>query len=271
MLPILINLNQDYGLITIAGEDALSFLQGQLSCDMRDITSTTLNLGATCNTAGRIIALFRIFKKEDKYCLELPQDLLETAITVFKKYGLFSKVSIHDATHQWQRFGVNGLSLASLEHLLEDNQKEQIQILSFPAIPNQYEILGPDTVMQALWQKLKPKTKIATINAWRLTKIRAFVPEIFKASSEQFLPHYLDLPQLGALSFKKGCYRGQEIIARMEYRANIKRGLKTIILPHLSEVPLPGTSLPHVGKVVMACLNEEGSIEILVEAPDINK
>jgi len=338
-----------YALISVRGPDAQKFLQGQLTCDMRDITETHHNLGAYCNLKGRVIAIFRIFLKDNIYYLQLPKELVENTLKKLKKHAMFSKVTIEENT-EWKKIGVAGKNAEKIlseifntpivyengkttqqaalevfkrqEHSTKDNVLSQnnIIILSFPVLPSskiesknlidigsehskgsensisngfaRFELLGPSQMINSIWESLlqskSEKVEIKKEEFWKLLDIEAEIPEIFKETTEIFLPHYINLPQLNAVSFTKGCYHGQEVIARMEYKANIKRHLYHIILPITDApipvnvsvripvcVPAPGALLflknnpesKDIGTVVMASQSAAG-IEMLVEILD---
>lgn len=153
------------GLLCIAGENAKKFLQGQLTCNLDEVTSSESRLGAHCNPQGRIISLFRIFLHQDAYYLLMPIDLIPIALKALQKYAVFFKVT-----------------LTNVEN---------------------------------------PAMKTSFLNQHDLCN----TPNIYPETSEKFLPHDLDLPKLGAVSFNKGCYTGQEIIARMHYRGKLKNHL----------------------------------------------
>ncbi|HSW93529.1 MAG TPA: hypothetical protein VLJ15_04145 [Gammaproteobacteria bacterium] len=155
-----------FGLLRIAGEQAKPFLQGQLTCNMDDITSDTPQLAAHCNPQGRVISLFYLFLRDDHYFLQMPREMIPIAMKALQKYAVFFKVTLTDVSDQ------NNIE----KNFIADNIKKNI-------------------------------------------------PMIYPDTSEKFLPHDLNLPALGAVSFSKGCYTGQEIIARMHYRGKLKNQL----------------------------------------------
>jgi len=288
-----------YALISVSGPDALKFLQGQLTCDMQNITETHHQLGAYCTLKGRVIALFRIFLKDNIYYLQFPIGLVENLLKKLKKHGMFSKISIQDESHQWQKIGVSGKPAAKVlseilnkEIIYEVNKTEQalrdlqndILILSLPGLEPRFELIAPSTTSspptlnQTLWETLSQRAEIQDLEYWKLLDIRAGIPEIWPETTEQLLPHYINLPHLNAVSFTKGCYCGQEIIARMEYRAKIKRRMIQAILLNTHKAPLPGTLLfektekssdpkKDVGTVITASSTAKG-VEMLIEVLD---
>lgn len=278
---ILVDLNQAYGLIAVSGLDAKTFLQGQLTCDVTEITSMKSGLGAYCNIKGRIIALFRIFMIAEDYFLQLPLGVLATTLTQLKKHALFSKVAIENVTEKWYRLGIVFPATALIDFPTDNTFKSAI--LSLPGTYPRFEWIIPihsvDHAKQ-LFENCSEKFKnlnYRDFELWKLLDIQAGIPEIWPETTEQLLPHSLNLPALGAVSFNKGCYRGQEIVARMEYRAKLKRQLFQITLD-TNKVPSPGTKLyasgseenEVIGTVVSASLASIDTVEMLIEAVDKN-
>lgn len=160
-----------YGLIQVSGRDALKLLQGQLTCDLTTINSTTSSFGAHCSPQGRILFFMRIFYFANAYYLVMPVNMVNLALTCLNKYAIFYQVKLAHLTQP-----------PLLEHTLATQQ----------------------------WRFFNPKLGVA---------------QIYPATSNQFFPHELNLAQLNALAWHKGCYTGQEIIARMHYRGKIKTHL----------------------------------------------
>jgi folate-binding protein YgfZ len=162
-------MNTTYGLLKITGPDAKKFLQGQLTCNLDEVTEEP-RLGAHCNPQGRIISLFRIFLKDENYFLQMPPSMIPIALKALKKYAVFFKVELSDASSE----------IKISEKINQQNKQAEIE------------------------------------NG---------IAEIYPETSEKFLPHELNLPTLGGVSFNKGCFTGQEIIARMQYRGKLKTRL----------------------------------------------
>lgn len=268
----IVDLNTDYGLIEVSGPDSASFLQGQLTVDIRTLTPTHSHaLAAYCNPKGRIRALFRIFLVQDRYYLQAPLLLIPIAITSLQKTAKFSKVALTDASQSWHRYGIvldNSTTLSILQSHLE--AIDNLILLPISENPLRFEILGTAIAMQTVWHTLASKFTIGHFNDWLLLDIAAGIPEIWPETTELFLPHYLNLPELGAVSFNKGCYCGQEIIARMEYRANLKRAMKHFTQQPLQTLPKPGTPFldpetqQEKGVVISAAQSSDDTVELLV-------
>jgi folate-binding protein YgfZ len=183
-----------YTKITVQGADAEKFLQGQLTCDLRKASLTEPLLGAHCNPKGRIMSLFFLLKEDGGFALYLPQDLLKMAYDNLKKYGQFFKQVVLEKVE-------NAVWLPPFIQNLD------------PSVP------PPGT---SRWDD---NEKIA------LAHIEAGIPLIYSVTSGLFLPHDINLPQLGGVSFDKGCYTGQEIIARMQNLGKPKQHLYRVVIP----------------------------------------
>jgi hypothetical protein len=219
-----------YGLIKVSGEDAETFLHGQATCDVKALKPGRSTQGAFCTPKGRVIANFRLLRSEQGFYLILAADLAATVYKRLRMYMLRSKVAVDDLT---PNRGLLGLIGAGFEPELEALG------VALPEEPDSWVEGGDhfalrlgdgrtlvaaaaDTTARfgaALLEKLAP----LNADAWRLRNIEAGVPEVGEAVTEEFLPQMLNLDLLGGVGFKKGCYTGQEIVARTHYLGQLKR------------------------------------------------
>lgn len=235
------------GLIRIGGPDAQKFLQSQLTCDITQINSQKSNLGGYCTHKGKVLALFRIFYFQNDYYLALPNALLEKALTHLKKYGVFSKITLEDVSQTWACLGI--LWNTQTNKINETFSQEKLVFICVEEKNHRYELFGPKDLLTSFTQHPSSDKQIIESSQWRLFNIQAQIPSIFPETSELFTPHMLNLPELGAVSFSKGCYLGQEIVARTEHLGKTKRNLKNFIFP--SPTPLsPGETLYQEGKEI---------------------
>ncbi len=213
------------GLLSISGPDAKKFLQGQLTCDLEDVTLQESRLGAHCNPQGRIISFFRIVFFEDQYFLSMPSELVPIAMKTLQKYAVFFKVKLTDVSNDYYQWGYIGPEMPA--------NKADI-IIKVPD-GNRFHIITKNPEFSANFE-LFPATE------WKHLDMQALIPTIYPETSGLFLPHDLNLPALNAVSFKKGCFTGQEIIARMQYLGKLKKKLvyQQLTLP---EVPQRGTDI----------------------------
>lgn len=237
----------DLGLIRISGKDAKPFLQGQLTCDLEEINAEQSRLGAHCDTKGRIIASFRLFFYRNNYYFLLPCSTLPLLLASLQKYAVFSKVILTDVSKDWQKIGLYGPSIkAFLNEQTLYSAKENGMAesdyklsLSIPGPVPRTVLLIPIT---APFSFTDTQFEQKNVNHWHLLDIMAGIPTIYAETSGQFTPHQLNLPELGGVSFNKGCYIGQEIIARTHYLGKSKSRLYRVSFETHSSI-LPGTSL----------------------------
>jgi folate-binding protein YgfZ len=214
-------------LIHVKGTKAREFLQGQFTCDVNKVSSHLIQPGAFCNTKGRILALFYILQLEDELCLVLPQDLVDDTVNSLHKAAQFSGVTFEeDSTVSFMGI-LNNIEVPATYSL----PKEKFEILHQE---NPIISLGNNTYLALL----REKTEIRFIKqfgdavelrgsiAWHYLRLLDSECQIYPNSRGVFLPHRLDLQDTAYISFSKGCYRGQEIIARTQYKAKRKHGLK---------------------------------------------
>lgn len=251
------------GLLSVSGEGAKKLLQGQLTCNLDDITPESHRLSAICNPKGRIISLFRLFMLHDKYYLQMPRECVQLTIKTLQKYAVFFKVTIQDESDSIMRIGVSDTDLSSTLLVYFPTLPTEVDqavlinnifIMKLPGLVTRYEIIGD---LAAFKQELALSIHEKNYSDWKQQDIRAGVPDIYLITSEKFLPHEVNLPQLNAVSFNKGCYTGQEIIARMHYLGKLKKQM------HHGEIqsatsPIPGEDI----------INPEGTIVDFVEISD---
>lgn len=213
---ILVDLSS-FGIIKVSGADAGKFLQGQLTCDVLSLQSGQQTLGAYCSIHGKVTSLFRLWRLQDDYYLRIQACLLETTIQELSKYAIFSKAKITDVSPQFAGFGIFH------EKINGHYANPQIAILTIT--PTRHEIFGPVAALEHAWQHYIKQAAHADPQIWDILDIQDQLPELYPQTVGSFFAHDLNLPKLGAVSFTKGCFRGQEIVARMQHRGKLKRSL----------------------------------------------
>ncbi|HYQ90577.1 MAG TPA: folate-binding protein YgfZ [Candidatus Competibacteraceae bacterium] len=267
------------GLIAIHGADAETFLQGQFTNDMRQVTPERSQLSAYCNPQGRMLACFRVFRRGDSYYLRLPLEKVEPVIKRLRLFVLRAKVTLEDAGASLIQSGLAGPgTLWLLQETLgaapaqidEVVQQADITVIRVPGVSPRFELYGPVGAMMAFWEKLAPRVTLAGAEPWRLLDILAGIPNIYAATTEAFVPQMVNLQLLNGVSFRKGCYTGQEIVARTQHLGKLKRRMYRA---HI-ESPVPpkagdllfshqrGAGQP-VGTIVDACRHPDGGYEVL--------
>ena len=260
------------GLLAVRGPDASKFLQGQLTCNLNYLSADTASLGARCTPKGRMLSSFRIVQQGDGYLLAMASELLDSQLTDLQKYAAFSKSKLSDESAQWLRIGLQGgdAELTSLGLNLPATADSVIHVDSMLAVrlsDGRSELWAPVAQTEAVLATLTAHLREAPLNDWLLAQVRAGVGQVFGATREQLIPQMINLQALGGVSFKKGCYTGQEIVARMQYLGKLKRRLYRLSLAG-DTVPAVATPLfspvhsSSVGDVVLAARSSDG-IELL--------
>lgn len=253
-------------ILQVEGVDATRFLQGQLSCDVVALPSGGSILGSRCNPKGRMQSSFRLLKLSDeRYLLAMTAELLKPQQADLAKYAAFFKVQLSDSTDQWVRLGLWGShteeALAAIDISREASNPAAGQAISID--DTTVELWLPASRAHAIAIILTQQAEPVTLNAWQLQQIRLGIGQVHSQTRESFIPQMLNLQQLGGVSFHKGCYTGQEIVARMQYLGKLKRRMYRLT-GTATDLPAPGTSIINstndqaVGEVVVAALTDEG-------------
>ena len=286
----------DLGALRIAGVDAARFLQGQLSNDLGRVSAKRSALAGLHNPQGRTIALLRVLQlAPNDFLALLPRELTAPVASRLSKYVLRAKAKVTDESQRWR---VTGLIACGLDGITEDHLAETASaaLAAYPAAAGEQRHVGGSVVIcvgdrPARWLLIAPamteavtETSSAASPAvgglphsvpvrrevWRQLDIISGLPQVYGATSEEFVAQMLNLDVVGAIAFDKGCYTGQEVIARAHYRGRVKRRLQRF----RSRGPLdfkPGDSgeLPdgRAFTVVEAVRLDDGRCEFLAVAP----
>ncbi|MBU3645141.1 MAG: folate-binding protein YgfZ [Candidatus Methylopumilus sp.] len=268
------------GLMQIEGEDSLNFLQGQLTNDMRALDGKQTQYAGYCTPKGRMLALFLAFAHAGHFHLLAPNEQMDALIKRLRMYVLRAKVQIQDKRDEIAIFGLAGPQVAGvLSDILGAGVPqqphtmhtfEQATVLRLPSEHPMFLLFTSinqcDELMQKLLSKLTPVGK----PAWDALNIQAALPQVVQATQEAFVPQMLNLDALNGISFKKGCYTGQEIVARTHYLGTVKRRMQIAHIDAALEIP-PGQvisvagSEDAIGMVVNAAPSINGGTDLLVE------
>ena len=268
------------GLLEISGADAVTFLQGQVTNDVNLLNGSNAHYTAYCNPKGRMLALFLAFAHYDHLHLQLNRELLEPIMKRLKMYVMRSKVEIKDVSDSIIKFGINGPEAASMLEVVfssiptEDYELISIDngaILKLPSVNDdaRFEIFTDSTNAPIIWEALKNNSRVVEKPRWDWLEIQAGIPDIELKTQEQFVPQMLNLDVLGAINFKKGCYTGQEIVARTHYLGTVKRRtylveLATSIAPEAGDKVLDAAK-NEVGQIVRVAPNSANGFDALIE------
>ncbi len=268
-----------YGLIAASGDDAIDFLQGQFTNDIAQVSPTQSQLSAYCSPKGRMLANFRIFKRGDTLYLSLPQPLLEPVLNRLRMFVMRSKVVLEDASEQLFRIGLNGpdaeQQLKAITGSVPQASNDSIELDEYSIIRThgtqaRYEIYGSLEANKKIWQALDVNAAPVGVHIWELLNIQAGIPVITAETCEAFVPQMANMALIDAINFKKGCYTGQEIVARMHYLGKLKKQMYRIAI-ETNEAPKAGdkifaedsTAGTGTGTIVNAEQSTEGEYEAL--------
>ncbi|WP_252959064.1 CAF17-like 4Fe-4S cluster assembly/insertion protein YgfZ [Pseudomonas simiae] len=260
------------GVLAVRGADAAKFLQGQLTCNLNYLSDTQASLGARCTQKGRMQSSFRILLQGDGVVLAMATELLEPQLADLKKYAVFSKSKLTDESAAWVRFGLMNAEPALTSLGLElpaetDSVVRNDTLIAIRVSPDRAELWVPAEQGDAVRNQLAATLEQTDLNEWLLGQIRAGIGQVMPQTRELFIPQMLNLQAVGGVSFKKGCYTGQEIVARMQYLGKLKRRLYRLSLD-APEMPEPGTPLfspshtSAIGEVVIAAKTDQ-TVELL--------
>ena len=269
----------DTGLIRVSGEDARDFLQGQLTNDIGQVTPEQGQLSAYCTPKGRMLAIFIVFQRGDALYLQLPLERLQPVLKRLRMFVLRSRVTLEDASDELVISGFVGSCFGKLAAALPEKPfathgVDDATLIRFPGAPERFQLVAPPGKSIAAWEAHRDAAWPADADYWPLLDIRAGLPRVLDATSEAFVPQMCNLDLLGGISFTKGCYTGQEVVARMKYLGQLKRRMYIARIDTAS-CPGPGEALfsptsssaQGAGKVVDARPSPEGEgCEALVVA-----
>ena len=225
--------------LTVSGKDAAKLLQGQITCNVNDVTETKSSLGAFCNPKGRAITTFLLVKTSDDFLMVLPEELLESVKKRLQMYVLRSDVTLTDSSKQHCLVGLC-YPAPQDQPLFATTQQEIINVNLSTTQARSLVIAEADKAI-ALWSDRVVNQGFQPENSeqWRYLDIISGIPWLTTETSEEFIPQMLNLDRLGGISFNKGCYTGQEIVARTHYLGKAKRAL------FLAECDTPFTPAPN--------------------------
>ena len=291
---ILISLS-DHALIRARGSDAQNFLNGQLSNDIRRLDAAHSQLASWCSPKGRMLVIFRLFRRpwvdkcrerqdvesdrrDDDILLQLPVALLEIMLKRLRMFVLRSKLTLENVDAELVSLGLSG---PDAEKLMKEaagfapgavdgcETRDDLTIVKISGPHPRYQVIAPPAAAMKLWEKLKVETTLAGPAAWAWLDIMAGIPGVYPETSEAFVPQMANLEAVGGVNFKKGCYPGQEIVARMQYLGKLKQRMYRAHVDAES-APRPGDAVfapdfpgQSAGNIVDAQPSPDGGFDLL--------
>lgn len=278
-LPLTLMTLDDWALATITGADSEKYLQGQVTNDVAQLTDHQHLLVAHCDAKGKMWSNLRLFRRNDGFAWIERRSIREAQLTELKKYAVFSKVTIA-ADDEHVLLGVAGFqaraALANLFTTLPDQQTQVVQdgvtqILWFEHPAERFLLVTDVATAERITEALRGEAQLNNSQQWLALNIEAGLPVIDAANSAQFLPQATNIQALGGISFKKGCYTGQEMVARAKFRGANKRAM-WYLAGKASRVPEAGEDLEmklgenwrRTGTVLAAAQLEDGRLLVQV-------
>jgi folate-binding protein YgfZ len=269
------------GLIAASGADAASFLHNQLTNDVEGLPADQWRLAGYCSPKGRLLATLAIWKNGEGIILQMPRELLPALQKRLQMFVLRSKVKLADVSDQYALFGVAGTQAAAalapwftdLPSAPGDKRESSagalLRLADAGGLPRYQWIAAGESAAKA-WPALGEHLPAVDSAAWRLGDIAAGIPLVTQATQEQFVPQMINFEVIGGVNFRKGCYPGQEIVARSQYLGKLKRRMMraSVQAPAAAagmEVFSSAEPEQPCGMVVNAEAAEAGRFDCLVE------
>jgi folate-binding protein YgfZ len=219
-----------YGLIALGGEDAQTFLHGQITNDLRGLREDKAVFAGYCSAKGRLLANFLVFRRGADLLVMLPRSLREATQKRLTMFVLRAKVRLRDASDEWVALGLSG---AEAQDLVSAHYGQAptalMDVVQGPdgwAVrlgEQRFDVFVTPQAAPALWRLWSAKARPVGTPVWDWLTVAAGVPVILPATQDHFVPQMANMELLGGVSFQKGCYPGQEIVARSQYLGKLKR------------------------------------------------
>ncbi|MBT9566748.1 MAG: folate-binding protein YgfZ [Thiobacillus sp.] len=265
------------GVIACRGDDTATFLQGQLTNDVRALHADGAQWSGYCSPKGRLLGNFLTWRQGEDYCLQLSGDILASVQKRLSMFIMRAKVQARDASDETVRMVVAGAAAAAAVKTAMGAVPDA-SMRSVASEVGHVIRVGDDKFVlsvvperaEAVWMSLRQTATPVGAPVWDWLRLNAGIPMIVAATQEQFVPQMVNLEVIGGVSFQKGCYPGQEIVARSQYLGKLKRRM---FLAHVDVEAAPGDSLfsadfdgQATGTVVNAAPAPSGGFDVLAVA-----
>lgn len=252
--------------IEAGGPDAKSFLHSQFTNDVNHLQPGQAQLSSWCNAKGRMQASFINYPLEQSYRLLMAAELVPPILKRLQMFVLRSQVQLTDLSGQLGHLGLAGTAaapaLAAAGLPVPDapmSTAVQDQVCVIRLADGRFIVAAPQEILPTLWQQLSAHLPAAGLPAWHWLDVQAALPWVTGATREEFVPQMADFEKMGGVSFHKGCYPGQEVVARTQYLGKVKRHLYRLKSP----VPLAAGEHLH-----SPASPDQAAGQVLVCAPD---
>ncbi|MET3108321.1 folate-binding protein YgfZ [Oxalobacteraceae bacterium GrIS 2.11] len=270
-----------FALITASGADAAGFLHSQLTSDIKSLEADHASLAGLCSPKGRLLATMLVWKNNDTITIEVPLELQESLQKRLQMYVMRAKVVLENVTAAQSVFGIFGAAavqqlaqwfpiVPAHPHELISNEAGALLRVADVEGMERYQWITSKEFAAQIETKLAALLTRVPENAWAMSEIHAGIPHVTLATQEKFVPQMINYELIGGVNFKKGCYPGQEIVARTHYLGKQKRRTVLAHIPSNSvasgmEVFASSDLEQPCGMVVNAALNNAGGSDCLIE------
>lgn len=224
----------DQSLILASGNDAASFLHNQLSNDVEHLSANQARYGGYCTPKGRMLASFLYWRHGDNILLQCSASLQPGVQKRLQMFIMRAKASLQDVTDEYAIIGLGGEQVQTFLRSLFDQLPEEINAKSDSAYGTlmrvhdafeaaRYQWVVSHEIFAQIQTEIPAAMQIVDASIWRLGDIHAGIPQVIEKTKEQFVPQMINFELIGGVNFKKGCYPGQEIVARSQYLGKLKR------------------------------------------------
>lgn len=258
------------GILRANGPDARKFLLAQFTNDVQRVTPETAQLNGYCSAKGRLLALMWVIQLGDDFLLVLPRTILEATLKRLRMFVLNAKVTLEDVSNQWIALGCAGPHAAAAIERVAGHAPNAVcgvvstsnnVVVRLPATIPRYLVLAgrnPAESVQSLWHELAQTLRPVATDVWTALEVLSGLPQVESTTVDEFVPQMVNLERVEGLSFTKGCYPGQEIVARAQYRGQVKR--RMLLLRGAGE------TCPRAGEKIFADNHSENSVGRVVQA-----
>ena len=262
-------------LIEVQGEDHIEFLQGQLTQDIKLLTQGQAKFAGYCNPKGRILAFFLAYGYHNAIHIQIDKSIEESILKRLKMYVLRSKVTIQSLSNQFTQIGFLGsealtkINIDPPQNLLEITASHDVIIMRISKDTQRYQLIGKKLAVDALIKLALSEYTPMSIDEWNNASILDGIPEVFPSTQEAFIPQSLNMDLIDGVNFKKGCYTGQEIVARTHYLGKVKRRMYRVSVESQDNL-IPGDLIlnekkEEVGQLVRSAKENSKKINALIE------
>ncbi len=262
-------------MIKVEGDDRVPFLQGQLTQDIKLISYDKALFAGFCNPKGRVLAFMLCFEEHDSIYIQIDSSIAEPILRRLKMYVLRSKVSLNLLDNQFTCVGFVGSKpllnqgIKLPENYLDIVRSHDVMIMRVGKNTERFQLMGEASKVKSFMQLNLPEYTSMSIESWNNLNILDGVPDIYPTTQEAFIPQSLNMDLIDGVNFKKGCYTGQEIVARTHYLGKVKRRMYRGFIES-QDVLTPGDQILNekkevIGQLVRSAVENNSKTNMLIE------